>query len=454
MHLLRLLLAGWQLLFGRQPRINRLPLTAGWFWLLAAVSLLTELAFDFAAILPPRLFELNALQSWTIFTLLILLIGMLSARWCKQPALIWQLPVLLISADIIRSLLLIPVYAWLIRAPEAYWPAYLWLWYATLIWLAVPVFIGLRTLQPWQFRRRQLLPAISYSIGAYLLATQLTLVDFWQTDYSSYYQDVEAAEEIPSFDIEKTLYRQPEMIDRLLADLAPQRPGHTDMYFVQVAAFGEQDVFMQETMFVEQLLIDRFAADDRQITLINNPAVIDQYPLASVTNLQATLNGLARIMDPDEDILFLFLTSHGSENHWMSFSLYNVPLSNLSADYLGTLLKQSGIQFKVVVVSACFSGGFIEPLQDEHSLIITAARADRHSFGCGDDSDMTYFGRAFFEFGLNSTRSFSEAFEIAAQHVSEWEQRDGFTASEPQISSNPQIISKLQDWTSTLQAAD
>ena len=38
-------------------------------------------------------------------------------------------------------------------------------------------------------------------------------------------------------------------------------------------------------------------------------------------------------------------------------------------------LNDSGVKWKIVVISACFSGGYIEPLKDDHSLIVTAADA-------------------------------------------------------------------------------
>jgi Peptidase C13 family len=44
------------------------------------------------------------------------------------------------------------------------------------------------------------------------------------------------------------------------------------------------------------------------------------------------------------------------------------------------LLKKSGIRWKVVVISACYGGGFIDPVKDDTTLVITATRHDRRSF--------------------------------------------------------------------------
>ena len=98
------------------------------------------------------------------------------------------------------------------------------------------------------------------------------------------------------------------------------------------------------------------------------------------------------------------------------------------------------------IISACYSGGFVDALKNSTSMVITAARRDRTSFGCGAESDITYFGDAFLVQGLNQTDSFRGAFEIARQLIAEWEERDKQTPSEPQIASTPLIEAKLADW--------
>ncbi|MGH1557142.1 C13 family peptidase [Caulobacter segnis] len=49
----------------------------------------------------------------------------------------------------------------------------------------------------------------------------------------------------------------------------------------------------------------------------------------------------------------------------------------------------------MVVISACFSGVFIPPLQKSDRLVLTAARPDRASFGCGEDDKYPYFDDCF-----------------------------------------------------------
>jgi hypothetical protein len=100
----------------------------------------------------------------------------------------------------------------------------------------------------------------------------------------------------------------------------------------------------------------------------------------------------------------------------------------------------------VVVVSACYSGGFIPALRDPDTLVITAARADRASFGCGAESSVTWFGRAWLVEGLNREASFIDAYEYATRRVAEWEKTQDFKASFPQMWRGKDIATTLREW--------
>ena len=99
---------------------------------------------------------------------------------------------------------------------------------------------------------------------------------------------------------------------------------------------------------------------------------------------------------------------------------------------------------KVIVISACYSGGYIAPLKDDRTLIMTAARPDRVSFGCSEEADFTYFGDALFAEALNQTDDLKQAFELARASVAERERREGFEASEPQLWAPPAVLAHWQ----------
>src|SRR5262249_45470032 len=261
--------------------------------------------------------------------------------------------------------------------------------------------------------------------------------------------------------VEPALYAQKELLDKALASLKAREPGRINLYLLAVAGDGSQEVFRREVEFVQGEFARRFGTSGRTVALVNSRSTVATAPMATVTSIRQALNAIAARMNREQDILFLFLTSHGSAEHELSLTQNGMDLADLPAKELGAMLKESGIRWKVVVVSACYSGGFIDPLQDEKSLIITAARRDRRSFGCADENDFTYFGRAFFKESLPKSRSFSEAFRRAETLVRDWERRDSGEAapagsrdakmveenqSYPQISNAAAIDAQLKRW--------
>jgi hypothetical protein len=258
--------------------------------------------------------------------------------------------------------------------------------------------------------------------------------------------------------VERALYGEKELLDKALGALKPRAPGKINLYLLAVAGDGSQEVFRREVDFVQGEFARRFQTAGHAVALVNSRNTLGSVPMATVTSIRAALKAIASRMDREQDILFLFLTSHGSRDHEFLLHQNDLELRGLRANELGALLKESGIRWKVVVVSACYSGGFIDPLQDERSLVIAAARRDRRSFGCADENDFTYFGRAFFKEALPKAGSFQEAFRNAEVLVKEWELKDVAGAAQagdkakaaeenqslPQISSGKAIEAHLQ----------
>jgi hypothetical protein len=233
---------------------------------------------------------------------------------------------------------------------------------------------------------------------------------------------------------ERLFHRQGELIEHSLAAIRAGRPGVRELYFVGFAPDASEDVFLREIGYVRRLFDERFGAAGRSIALANSSSALEELPIASVTNLSRALARVGRAMNADEDLLVLYLTAHGDPRHRLSAYQPPLALAPLTPTALARMLQDAGIKWRVIVVSACYSGGFIEPLRDDNSLIITAAASDRASFGCEAGRDFTYFGRAFVREALGRTASFVEAFEIARELVSRQEAAEGLPASSPQIS--------------------
>ena len=135
-------------------------------------------------------------------------------------------------------------------------------------------------------------------------------------------------------------------------------------------------------------------------------------------------------MNRDEDVLFLALSSHGSQGATIEVSNEGMEPQPLGAVTLADLLAESGIRWKVIVVSACFSGAFVEPLADDHTIVLTAASKSRTSFGCSDTRDLTYFGEAFYRDSLPGSTQLRAAFETAKQEIRRREKEEGVRASQ------------------------
>ena len=74
---------------------------------------------------------------------------------------------------------------------------------------------------------------------------------------------------------------------------------------------------------------------------------------------------------------------------------------------------------------------------------IAAAAADRTSFGCSNDRDLTYFGEAFYRDALPGARTLRDAFETAKQSIAARERDEHITPSNPQAYFGAEIQAKL-----------
>ncbi len=147
------------------------------------------------------------------------------------------------------------------------------------------------------------------------------------------------------------------------------------------------------------------------------------------------LDALAATMDRDEDVVVLYMTSHGARDHQLAAAHPPLQVDPMTPELLRHMLDDAGIRHRVIAISACYSGGWLDALTTPSTLIMTAADATHTSYGCGTRSELTFFGRAVFHEQLRSTYSFTEAFTKAVPIIAQREiqagKDDGF--------SNPQM---------------
>ena len=265
----------------------------------------------------------------------------------------------------------------------------------------------------------------------------------WQIDYAQ-----REATDKPRLRLSQQSFEtQVEVWQKAAAALAPERPGVTDVYGLVFAPYAAEDVFLRESTLVAGVLAERFDAAGRVLHLVNHASTVGSHAWATPQNLERAINTLATRMDRGNDVLVVYLTSHGAQDFKLAASHWPLEVDPMSPLRLREALDAAGIRNRVLVVSACYSGGWIEPMATDTTLVMTAADATHTSYGCGRLSELTFFGRALFDEQLRKTHSFEQAFAAAVpvirQRETEAGKSDGF--SNPQIRVGEQIRPILQE---------
>jgi hypothetical protein len=286
-------------------------------------------------------------------------------------------------------------------------------------------------------------------LGPALLAVALLLASPWMTGWL----DLDtrlwvppdtsvAQDELDPGEAEALLYDQPARIAAVVARVTPSEPPTPHAYFVGFAGDADPEVFSREAQFARQVFASRFGSADRSVLLVNDAGDRDSWPLASLSGLEQTLKLLATRMDPDEDVLVLFLTSHGSADG-LEVRNGSLPLAQLAPEDLRQALDDAGIRWRVVVVSACYAGVFVDALKNDTTAIVTAADAAHSSFGCQEDRELTWFGEAFLKDSLPDSASLEEAFAKASGLIAQREDAEHQVHSNPQLFVGAQMRAKL-----------
>lgn len=264
--------------------------------------------------------------------------------------------------------------------------------------------------------------------------------------------DTQERESKPRVDFETLMDQQPQRVAAVLETIEPSAEGPANTFFVGVASYADQDVFMREIQATRDLFDARFNTRARSIVLNNNEDTAQTLPLASLSNLKRVLAGLAQKMNVEKDLLILYLTSHGSKEV-LSVDFSSAPLNDIKAQDLAAALDASGIKHRLVIISACHSGSFIPALQNDQTAVLTAAHADKVSFGCSNERDWTHFSDALVNHALRTTHSIAEAFAQAKMLIAEWEAKDKLTPSDPQIFVGSAMSAKLDEMAREWQSA-
>lgn len=277
--------------------------------------------------------------------------------------------------------------------------------------------------------------------GAYLGYYPDMFFSYDESEYAEY-------EEYINLDQEAVFISQSQLLDTQLQAISSGDPNVTEFYFVGFAGNADESVFDSEVRFVEAKIEGEFGTTGRSLVLSGDFENTDSVPLANTHNLFDSLAHIGEKMNVEDDILFLYLSSHGSKDAYIQVSMFPLQLKQLTADDLRNALDTAKIEWRIIAISACYSGSFIDSLKTEKTLVMTAAAAENTSFGCSNERDLTYFGEAYFQDSFEIDASLIERFEQAKISIKQRETEEGRSFSNPQIFVGSEIKKKLDELSS------
>jgi hypothetical protein len=254
--------------------------------------------------------------------------------------------------------------------------------------------------------------------------------------------DADSGQGYPNPAAEPVIEAQRVLLDEALSGLADARPGVTDLYFVGFAA-GESDALRSDVLSAIEVMDERWATDGRSVAFINHRASILEQPMATVSNLRDALAELQQVIDIDEDVVMLYVAGMGAPGGGIEVALPPFELLPLTPVGVRRLLDDAGIRWRIVVVTSCYSGAWLEALAGDTTLVITATDATGAGAGCALSDDGTAFGSALFGHGMTDADTVEGAFELARGRIAERAQ--GAASGLPQIAVGQAMAGKLRE---------
>jgi Peptidase C13 family len=448
-------LAGRAAVWRKTPDSRPVGLPSLFFWVIGLAAL--RVALQFAAAGPGAGFNpygLNAVVAWLALEVAIAaLIVPTAARSTALSAMFALLIVAELAAEVLRLTAS--------RLPPAVFPGAPWInrtipiatFAAVSVWWIGAMAAALCSFTP-QLRLRALGRVLLLWV-ALLAVTALVphapvfvgrdfdirMANWWEMLHTRFLASVENAGAAQG-QTARVDEAQRSLLQAEVGQLIPPAKGVTNVYAIGVAGWADQDVFVKELDGGLAAIGEVLPIKGHTLRLVNHRDTLASLPLATQHNFAAAVHAISEVMNKNDDVLLLLMTSHG-ETTGFGLRLPNAALGELKPQEVAGALDKEGIKNRVVIVSACYAGIFVPPLANDDTIVLTAADAKNTSFGCAPERDWTYFGDAFFRQSVRSGRDFQRAFDNARALIHGWELMDRATPSNPQGHFGPALVAKL-----------
>ncbi|HML09637.1 MAG TPA: C13 family peptidase [Stellaceae bacterium] len=199
---------------------------------------------------------------------------------------------------------------------------------------------------------------------------------------------------------------------------------------VLVAGDTAQPVFDNAVKAVDLWLVEHGVAKADIHRLAASAGTRD--PTLEPATLQHILNRIADLQAGPGEGCFVFVTSHGGHEGGVYLSRRDEMLQ--PAALAGALARGCGGAPTVVVISSCYSGGFARgAMAAPNRIILTAARADRPSFGCAPGRTYTDYDACLLG-ALPHATTWRGVFGDVRECVEQRERQENDLPSHPQAS--------------------
>lgn len=207
---------------------------------------------------------------------------------------------------------------------------------------------------------------------------------------------------------------------------APKKPADWGALFI--AGDNSIKVFDNAARRFYSILDGKTDVNVRRLT--SDPSIAPSQE--DVADLKPIDDALAFVTKSQQEKCLVFMTSHGTRDGFYLAQANGtgglLPPSVLD-QWLGS---HCGQRPTVVIVSACYSGIFLEQgMARPNRIILTAARNDRPSFGCGAGETYTYFDKCLLD-SWTWVYTWKDLYDRTKTCVTERETELGAKPSEPQ----------------------
>jgi Peptidase C13 family len=159
--------------------------------------------------------------------------------------------------------------------------------------------------------------------------------------------------------------------------------------FAGFAMHSQSKAFRSDVVTTEKSIL---SIDPNAIIFkLNNPAFGQDadWPYSTTQNIEQVLKKVSAMARPEDKVVVLMSTHGNVDVLAVNFNKNAYP--HVSPKVLNEWL--GGLRGKptLLLLSACHSGSFVQPLSGPSRVILAAAAKDRTSFGCQFHSNNTYF---------------------------------------------------------------